>query len=215
MIPSAFAIGARRPHLVGLTQTASQAAAPCAAHDDLRAFERELIALIPHMRAFARSLCRDAAAADDLAQDALAKAWKSRASYQMGSNMKAWSFMILRNQFLSEKRRNWRSMQLDPELAERTLVAVDNPDAALELDDVRHALARLPFEQREALVMVGAGGLSYEEAAEAIGAPVGTVKSRVSRARAALQQLLEGGASLRQENGSDAWRGPAESRAAA
>jgi RNA polymerase sigma-70 factor (ECF subfamily) len=197
-----------------LTQTTSQAAAPCAAHGDLRAFERELIALIPHMRAFARSLCRDVTAADDLAQDALVKAWKSRDSYLMGSNMKAWTFMILRNQFLSEKRRNWRSTQLDPELAERTLVAVDNPEATVALDEVRRALDMLPFEQREALIMVGAGGLSYEEAAEAIGVALGTVKSRVSRARAALQALLDGG-ELGRSRASARWPELAESRAAA
>ena len=88
-------------------------------------FKTELTALIPQMRAFARSLCRDATAADDLAQDALLKAWNNRASFEPGTNMKAWTFMILRNQFYSEKRRSWRSTQLDQEAAERTLVATD------------------------------------------------------------------------------------------
>jgi RNA polymerase sigma-70 factor (ECF subfamily) len=157
-------------------------------------FERELIPLIPHMRAFARSLCRDPVAADDLAQSALAKAWKNRDSYRPGTNMKAWTFMILRNEFYSEKRRDWRSTQLDPEMAEQTLIAVDNPDATLALDEVRRALAMLPVAQREALILVGAGGLSYDEAAEATGVPAGTVKSRVSRARVALQQVLDAGA---------------------
>ena len=156
-------------------------------------FERDLIALIPHMRAFARSLCGDPTQADDLAQDALAKALKSRESYQLGTNMKAWLFMILRNQFYSEKRRSWRGSQLDQEVAEKTLVAVDDPSAALELNDVRMALQMLPDAQREALVMIGAGGFSYEEAAEISGVAVGTVKSRVSRARAALQAILEAG----------------------
>lgn len=156
-------------------------------------FERDLIALIPHMRAFARSLCGDAVQADDLAQDALSKALKSRESYQMGTNMKAWLFMILRNQFYSEMRRSWRGSQLDPEVAERTLVAVDDPGSALALDDVRQALLMLPDVQREALVMVGAGGFSYEEAAEIAGVAVGTVKSRVSRARAALHAILDRG----------------------
>lgn len=156
-------------------------------------FERDLITLIPHMRAFARSLCGDATQADDLAQDALAKALKSRESYQLGTNMKAWLFMILRNQFYSDKRRSWRGSQLDQEVAEKTLHAVDDPSAALELNDVRMALQMLPDVQREALVMVGAGGFSYEEAAEIAGVAVGTVKSRVSRARAALQAVLEAG----------------------
>lgn len=157
-------------------------------------FERDLIALIPHMRAFARSLCGDPSQADDLAQDALAKALKNRDSYQMGTNMKAWLFMILRNQFYSEKRRSWRATSLDPEVAEATLVANDDPDSTLELDDVRQALQMLPDSQREALVMVGAGGLSYEEAAAVIGIAIGTVKSRVSRARTALAEILESGA---------------------
>ncbi len=156
-------------------------------------FQRDLIALIPYMRAFARSLCGNPADADDLAQDAVAKAWKSRNSYQLGTNLKAWTFMILRNQFYSDKRRSWRSTPLDQEVAERTLVAHTNADDALELDDVRQALAMLPDAQREALIMVGAGGFSYEETAEVMGVAVGTVKSRVSRARADLQAILESG----------------------
>jgi len=163
------------------------------AHATSPHFERDLVALIPHMRAFARSLCGDAAQADDLAQDALSKALKARDSYQLGTNMKAWLFMIVRNQFYSEKRRCWRGSQLDPEVAERTLIAVDDPSAALELDEVRQALQMLPDVQREALVMVGAGGFSYEEAAAISGVAVGTIKSRVSRARNALQAILEAG----------------------
>jgi len=158
------------------------------------AFKTELTGLIPQMRAFARSLCRDATAADDLAQDALLKAWNNRSSYQPGTNMKAWTFMILRNQFYSDKRRSWRSTQLDPEVAERTLVAVSNPIASLELDEVRRALAMLPEDQREALILIGAGGLSYEEVSEICGCAIGTIKSRVSRARDRLAALLEDGA---------------------
>ena len=157
------------------------------------AFKRELVGLIPHLRAFARTLCGDPAAADDLAQDAMLKAWDARASYQMGTNMKAWTFMILRNQFYSEKRRSWRQSQLDQEAAERTLVAADDPEAPVALDELRLALRSLPDEQREALVLVGAGGFAYEEAAEICDCAVGTVKSRVSRARRALQAALEAG----------------------
>ena len=157
-------------------------------------FKRDLVALIPHLRAFARTLCGDAAAADDLAQDAVLKAWDARASFQTGTNMKAWTFMILRNQFYSEKRRSWRQSQLDQDAAERTLVAADDPEAPVALDEMRLALAMLPSEQREALILVGAGGFAYEEAAEICGCAVGTVKSRVSRARRALQGVLERGA---------------------
>src|SRR5579875_1006708 len=158
------------------------------------AFQRDLIALIPHLRAFARTLCGDAAAADDLAQDATLKAWDARSSFQMGTNMKAWTFMILRNQFYSEKRRSWRQSQLDQEAAERTLVAADDPEAPVALDEMRLALGMLPSEQREALILVGAGGFAYEQAADICGCAVGTVKSRVSRARRALQGILEEGA---------------------
>ena len=161
------------------------------------AFKRELVGLIPHLRAFARTLAGDPAAADDLAQDAMMKAWDARTSFQPGTNMKAWTFMILRNQFYSEKRRSWRQSQLDQEAAERTLVAADDPAAPLALDELRQALASLPDEQREALILVGAGGFAYEEAAEICGCAVGTVKSRVSRARRALHGILESGAYTR------------------
>ena len=160
---------------------------------DDKAFKTELVALIPHLRAFARTLAGDPAAADDLAQDAMMKAWDARASFQMGTNMKAWTFMILRNQFYSEKRRSWRQSQLDQEAAERTLVAVDDPEAPVALDELRQGLAMLPPEQREALILVGAGGFAYEEAAEICACAVGTVKSRVSRARRALHGILESG----------------------
>jgi len=143
------------------------------------AFRRELVGLIPHLRAFARTLCGDPTAADDLAQDAM---------------LKAWTFMILRNQFYSEKRRSWRQSQLDQEAAERTLVAVDDPEAPVALDELRQGLGMLPIEQREALILVGAGGFAYEEAAAICECAVGTVKSRVSRARRALQGILESGA---------------------
>lgn len=111
---------------------------PPSADDD--GFKKELVTLIPHLRAFARTLTGDPTAADDLAQEAMMKAWDARASYQMGTNMKAWTFMILRNQFYSEKRRSWRQTQLDQEAAERTLVAVDDPEAPVALDELRQAL---------------------------------------------------------------------------
>jgi RNA polymerase sigma-70 factor, ECF subfamily len=154
-------------------------------------FKQELTQLIPHLRAFARSLCRDAALADDLAQDAMLKAWKARDSFVAGTNMKAWAFTILRNAFYSEKRRSWRRQPLDPEVAEATLVSSSNPTDVLELLALRNALAKLPIDQKEALILVGAGGLSYEEAAEICSCAVGTIKSRVSRARKAVIEILE------------------------
>lgn len=153
-------------------------------------FKKELVAAIPHLRAFARSLCNDPTQADDLAQEALAKAWKARDSFEPGTSIKAWTFMILRNQFYSEKRRSWRNAPLDAEVAENTLLANDNPTVPMELLELRSALGKLPDDQREALILVGAGGMAYEEAAQVCQCAVGTIKSRVSRARRALETLL-------------------------
>jgi RNA polymerase sigma-70 factor (ECF subfamily) len=160
-------------------------------------FKKELVAAIPHLRAFARSLCNDPTQADDLAQEALAKAWKARDSFEPGTSIKAWTFMILRNQFYSEKRRSWRTAPLDMEMAENTLLANDNPTVPMELLELRAALAKLPDDQREALILVGAGGMAYEEAAQVCQCAVGTIKSRVSRARRALETLLNEAGSRR------------------
>jgi RNA polymerase sigma-70 factor (ECF subfamily) len=150
---------------------------------DGEAFRRDLTALIPRMRAFARGLCGSPAAGDDLAQDALLKAWSHQASYQPGTNLKAWVFTILRNEFYSDKRRSWRNVALDQAEAEATLVATSNPAAVIELDELRRAMLCLPPEQREALILVAAGGNSYEEVAAMCACALGTIKSRVSRAR--------------------------------
>jgi len=177
----------------GARPSAPAAGEPLSERQRDELFKRELTALIPQLRAFARTLAGDATQADDLAQDAMMKAWSARASFELGTNMKAWTFMILRNQFYSEKRRSWRQSQLDQEAAERTLVAPDDPMAPVALDELRQGLGMLPPEQREALVLVGAGGFAYEEAAAICGCAVGTVKSRVSRARRALEAVLEAG----------------------
>lgn len=156
-------------------------------------FQEALIALIPQLRAFARSLCRDPSRADDLAQEALASAWKARNSFQRGTNLRAWVYLILRNRFYSDARRAWRSTGLSPEVAEATLQAHDNVECILELDEVRRALTHLTDQHREALVLVGVGGFSYDEAADILRVPAGTVKSRVCRARMALARLLVAG----------------------
>jgi RNA polymerase sigma-70 factor (ECF subfamily) len=156
-------------------------------------FQQALIALIPQLRAFARSLCRDPSRADDLAQEALASAWKARDTFEPGTNLRAWVYLILRNQFYSDARRAWRATALNPQVAEATLQARDNLDSILELDEVRRALTRLTDQHREALVLVGVGGFSYDEAADILRVPAGTVKSRVCRARIALGRLLEAG----------------------
>lgn len=154
-------------------------------------FKKDLTDLIPHLRAFAATLCGDRVYADDLAQEALLKAWKNRRSYTEGTNLKAWAFTILRNLFYSQQRRAWRAQPLDQSVAEATLVASDDPSAALDMLSLRNALMALPVDQREALILIGAGGLTYEDAAVVCGCAVGTIKSRVSRARIALAALME------------------------
>lgn len=155
-------------------------------------FKTELLALIPFLRAFARSLCGNQETADDLAQEALVKAWQSRDSFIPGTNLKAWLFTILRNQFYSDRRRAWRQAPWDQEAAERIPGGSSDQSWAAELSDTARALRSLSDEQREALILVGAGGFSYEDAAAICHCAVGTVKSRVARARKALIAILEG-----------------------
>ena len=153
-------------------------------------FEEELLAAVPFMRAFGRTLTGDVEQAEDLAQETLLQAWRCRDQFRPGTNLRAWLSTILRNRFYSsQRRRKWRA-EYDQEIIERTLVAPDDPSANVELEDVRRALSMLPDFQREALILVGAGGLAYEEVAQIMGCPVGTVKSRVRRARDELQSLL-------------------------
>jgi RNA polymerase sigma-70 factor (ECF subfamily) len=156
-------------------------------------FETELLEATPFLRAFARTLCHDSEQAEDLAQEALLKAWQCRGQFQPGTNLRAWLATILRNRYYSlGRRRKWQA-DYDQEIIERTLVAPDDPQAVVELEDVRRALAMLPDFQREALILVGAGGMSYEEVAQIAGCPLGTVKSRVRRARDELQAILFSG----------------------
>lgn len=157
------------------------------------AFSEALIALIPGMRAFARSLSGHSQFGDDLAQEALLKAWACRGQFIPGSNLRAWAYRIVRNQFYSARRRRWREQPLDPDVAAATLKAASDPSAALELDDLRRALSLLSVESREAVILVCAGGLSNEEAARICGAPCGTIKSRVSRGRQRLLAILASG----------------------
>jgi len=160
---------------------------------DEEKFRDDLTALIPHLRAFSRSLCGNATLADDVAQDALLKAWKARDKFKPGSNLKAWTFTILRNQFYSIKRRSWRATSLEPEVAEQTIVANTDPEQSVHLNELRRGLDMLKDDQREALILVGASGLSYEEAAEICDCAVGTIKSRVSRARKSLETIMKSG----------------------
>ena len=138
------------------------------------------------------SLCGRSALADDLVQETLTKAWAKADSYQDGTNLMAWLFTILRNEFYSHIRKRKREVE-DVDGAEAAqLVSAPGQMPNLELGDFRTALATLPEDQREAIILVGASGFSYEEAADIMGCAVGTVKSRLSRARTRLTELLDG-----------------------
>jgi RNA polymerase sigma-70 factor (ECF subfamily) len=153
-------------------------------------FESELRNVIPHLRAFARSLAGAVDKADDLVQDALMNAWNARQRFRAGTNFKAWMFVILRNLFLSRVRRARFTGEWDEEAAQRTLATAPVQDDQLELGDVQRALMRLHPTRRDALILVGAGGFSYEEAAKLCGCPVGTIKSRVARARTEMEAMM-------------------------
>ena len=156
-------------------------------------FKHELTEVIPHLRAFARGLCGRPDMADDLVQEALMKAWAAQDRFEPGTSMRAWTFVILRNAYLTDMRRNRFRGEYDEGVAERTLTAPADQEEPMHLSDMHRALLTLPAERREALLLVGAGGFSYEEAAEICGCAVGTIKSRVGRARSALTAMLESG----------------------
>lgn len=154
------------------------------------AFRDRLIAEIPHLRAFGASLSGSMQLADDLVQETMLKAWRHADSFTEGTNFKAWVFTILRNTYYSIYRRRGREVQ-DTDGFHASQVAVSaGQDGHMDLADFRKALVRLPEEQREALIMIGAMGLSYEEAAEICHVAIGTMKSRVNRARIRLADLL-------------------------
>jgi RNA polymerase sigma factor (sigma-70 family) len=156
-------------------------------------FKDQLAQVIPHLRAFGRSLSGSRDMADDLVQETLLKAWAARKRFQAGTNMRAWTFIILRNLFLSQMRRARFKGEWDDVTASKILAAPASQDRHVELGDMQRALMHLPQPQREALILVGAGGFAYEEAAEICGCAVGTIKSRVARGRVALEALLSGG----------------------
>ena len=158
----------------------------------------ELITHLPALRAFALSLVRNGSAADDLVQETILKAWSGFDKFTPGTNLRAWLFTILRNGFYSDLRKHRREVQdSEGQFAARLSQKPDH-DSNLAMRDFQRGFERLIDEQREALVLVGALGFSYEEAALTIGCAVGTVKSRVNRGRKRLAEVLklEPGASL-------------------
>jgi RNA polymerase sigma-70 factor (ECF subfamily) len=150
----------------------------------------DLLKLLPNLRAFAVSLCGDLAQADDLVQDTLVKAWEHQAKFEPGTNLRAWLFTILRNTYFTRFRKHRREVSDPDGLHAAAVVCEPTQEIHIQIQEVRAALPLLPPEQREALLHVVVLGHSYEEAADIVGCAVGTIKSRVSRARARMCQLL-------------------------
>jgi RNA polymerase sigma-70 factor (ECF subfamily) len=158
--------------------------------DDARRMKDDLLKAVPALRAFAMSLSGNPDRADDLVQETLLKAWAGRNSFTPGTNVSAWLFTILRNVFYSDHRKRRREVEdAEGQLASR-MATHPAQDGHMDLVDFREALQHLLPDQREALILIGGSGLSYEEAAEICGCAVGTIKSRVNRARNRLAELL-------------------------
>ena len=156
-----------------------------------RDFRDQAIAAIPSLRAFGLSLTARTDLADDLVQETLMKAWKHHDSFEPGTNMKAWLHTILRNEFYSQLRKRKREVEDADNFYSSKVAVHGEQEGHLDMADLRGALAKLVDEQREALILVGASGFSYEEAAEICKVEVGTIKSRVNRGRAKLAELLD------------------------
>jgi len=151
----------------------------------------ELVTHLPALRAFALSLTRNRATADDMMQDAVLKAWTNMDKFQPGTNMRAWLFTILRNNFYSSRRKLNREVADVDNAFSDTLSVKPDHDGRLQMMDFKVAFEQLADEHREALILVGASGFSYDDAAEMCGVATGTMKSRVNRARAKLTTILQ------------------------
>ena len=149
-----------------------------------------LLGAVPSLRAFGISLTGDVDRADDLVQDTLLRALANVDRFEPGTNLNAWLFTILRNLFHSEYRKRRREVEDADGSYAATLRTAPDQQAHLDFEDLRTALARLPQDQREAVLLVGAQGFSYEDAANICGCAVGTIKSRVNRARKRLAELM-------------------------
>ena len=154
-------------------------------------FSQAVAQVMPNLRAYARRLTRNEADTDDLVQDTLARAWAARERFEIGTNLKAWLMRIARNSFLSRKRRDRRSVSWDPALAERHLMMPPVQEEGIVFRQLDEAIWSLAEGQRLAFELVTRDGLTFEEVAGRLGVPLGTVKSRVSRARASLANGFE------------------------
>jgi len=150
----------------------------------------ELVDHLPALRAFSMSLTRNSATADDMVQDTLVKAWTNIEKFQPGTNMRAWLFTILRNTYYSNRRKVKREVADVDGVFTASMAEKPAHDGHLQMADFRKAFAQLSDEQRETLILVGASGFSYDEAAEMCGVAVGTIKSRANRGRLRLAKLM-------------------------
>ncbi len=155
-----------------------------------KAFQASLLAMVPNLQRFARSLLRSHVGADDLLQNTLLRAWRSRASFAPGTNLEAWLFTIMRNQFYNEHRKRGREVQDEDGAQAERMVSLPEQGGHLDLSDVQAALDRLAPPMRQALVLVAIENLTYEETAAVMHCRIGTVKSRVWRARTQLAEML-------------------------
>lgn len=171
------------------TVLAHLSAAPVVAYD----FPARLLELEPQLHGLARTLYRSRDGADDLVQETIAKAWEARAAFQPGTNLRAWLFVIERNAYFTAHRRRWRQVDWNEETMLRVLATDGAQMASVALDELKRAMSLLPDEQREALILIGAGGFSHGEAASLCGCAAGTMKSRLSRARRAITASLSAG----------------------
>jgi RNA polymerase sigma-70 factor (ECF subfamily) len=153
-------------------------------------FRDDLVRALPALRTFALSLTGDVTGADDLVQETFARAWAKWHHFIPGTNFTAWLFTILRNQFYTEMRKRKRETEDADGIQAGKLTAPADQEDASTLKVVWDKIGRLPPSQRQALLLVGAEGRTYEEAASLLGCQIGTVKSRVSRARTALVEQL-------------------------
>ncbi|HKP78568.1 MAG TPA: sigma-70 family RNA polymerase sigma factor [Phenylobacterium sp.] len=159
--------------------------------DSTGSWRDEVVGLIPALRAFAWSLSHNGSDADDLVQDTLIKAWSNRDKFEPGTNLRAWLFTILRNTYYTNVLRRRREVRDEQGEYASTLRSPPTQDWSVAMHALQTALQQLPDEHREALILVGAAGLSYEEAAEICGCALGTIKSRVNRARARLLKIMD------------------------
>jgi RNA polymerase sigma-70 factor (ECF subfamily) len=154
-------------------------------------FARSLEAQLPRLRRYARALTHDSSRADDLIQDTLVRALAKQHLYQDGTNLRAWLFTLMHNQYVNNARRNVREdNSLDVDTVAAHLVAVTDPTASRQLRELDEAIGKLAIEQRQVILLIGLEGMSYEESAAILNVPIGTVRSRLSRGREALRRLM-------------------------